>query len=293
MNLSLSQVYDAEVAAYYRDKTSAILHRYGPGPRIHYHTGLMDGPEQFDATSADNLRRRLVAAQERMLYYAAEVWEASRTLRGDLLDVGCGLGGGAIFWAQEFGARVTAVTRVAAHLRLVDRFALQAGVRSQVRTLLCDAAEVPGQDCFDAAVAIDSSCHLARRSWFARLGWLLRFGGRIHIADCFLGRPEYEEPFNSYWHTRIGTIAEYLGAAGKAGFRVESIQDISARTEQFWSATIALTQAEISDTKRSDRAALARRRDSIQAHTRVRQGLRDKGLLYALISFSKAGNPPA
>ena len=51
-----------------------------------------------------------------MLSDAAEVWDAPQSLSGEILDVGCGLGGGSIFWAQEFGARVTAV-----HLRAVAR----------------------------------------------------------------------------------------------------------------------------------------------------------------------------
>lgn len=98
-----------EVAAYYERKTQAILQRYGPGPRVHYHAGLVDEPEP-PGTSVSVLRQRLVAAQERMLHYLADVWRIQSIPCGDILDVGCGLGGGAIFWAQEFDARVTAIT---------------------------------------------------------------------------------------------------------------------------------------------------------------------------------------
>ena len=184
----------------------------------------------------------------RLLYVAT-----SSTLR-------CGLGGGSIFWAQEFGAQVTAITCVAAHVNLVARFAALAGAESQVQPVLCDALAVPGESCFDAAVAIDSSCHLARRQWFTRLASLLRPGGRVYIADCFLGRREYEEPFNSYWHTQIGTIAEYLSAAREAGLRVESVQDISRRTERFWATTVALMESEARD-KTTVPAEIARRAD--------------------------------
>ena len=279
------------VAGYYDSKTQAILQRYGPGPRVHYHTGLVDDLTPPDL-SAEKLRQRLVAAQERMLYHAANVWDAPSTLCGDVLDVGCGLGGGAIFWAQEHGARVTAVTCVASHVDWVARFAAQAGVRSRVQPVLCDALAVPGESCFDAAVAVDSSCHLVRVEWFARLASLLRPGGRILIADCFLGRPEYEEPFNSYWHARIGTIAEYLRAAEKAGLRLESVQDISRRTEHFWITTVALTEAEARE-RTLGPVETARREASMRAHTLLRQGLVDEGLHYALMSFSKrqAGVP--
>ncbi len=274
------------LVAYYDSKTCGILERYGPGPRVHYHTGLEDAPASAGA-STQELRQRLVAAQERALYHAAQVWGASSTLCGEVLDVGCGLGGGSIFWAQEFGARVTAVTCVASHVDLVARFATLAGVQSRVQPLLCDALEVPGQERFDAAVAVDSSGYLERGSWLKRTASLLRSRGRIFIIDCFLGRPEYEEPFNSYWHTRIGTIAEYLAAAGAAGLRPESIHDISRRTEHFWTTTVALMKAEARE-KPQGPTETARRDASMRAHALVRQGLVDEGLRYALMSFSKA-----
>lgn len=73
--------YTEDVIAYFDAKTEAILKRYGPGPRIHYHTGLMDDPPSPNE-SAEALRWRLVAAQERILCYAAKVWGAPSNLAG-------------------------------------------------------------------------------------------------------------------------------------------------------------------------------------------------------------------
>jgi tocopherol O-methyltransferase len=274
-----------DIAAYFERKTQSILNRYGPGPLVHYHTGLVDEPPPIGSSIPD-LRRRLIAAQERTLRHAALVWAASSALSGEVLDVGCGLGGGAIFWAQEFGALVTAVTCAPSHVGLVARFAAEAGVKSRVRALLCDALKVPGESCFDAAVAIDSSGYLAREQWFRRLASLLRPGGRVYIVDCFLGRPEYEEPFNLYWHTSIGTINEYLTAAQEAGLRNELIDDISDRTKHFWTTTLALIKAEAHEKKLSHAERL-RHEASLRVHALVRQGLCDGGLLYAVMSFSK------
>ena len=33
-----------QLVAFYERKTQAFLARYGPGPRVHYHTGLVDEP---------------------------------------------------------------------------------------------------------------------------------------------------------------------------------------------------------------------------------------------------------
>jgi tocopherol O-methyltransferase len=277
-----------EIVAYYEPKTQALLRRYGPGPRVHYHTGLVDEPS-MSQLSETALRHDVVAAQERMLHHAATVWHARSTLCGDVLDVGCGLGGGALFWAQEFGARVTAVTCVPSQREWVERFAEQAEVASRVQPVLCDAVEMPGESCFDAAVAIESCCHMPRRALFQRLAALLRPGGRLFIADCFLGRSEYEEPFNRYWHTHIGTVDEYLRAAREIGLQAERVEDISCRTAHFWTMTLRLIQAE-GQQKQMSASAGAKYETSLREHTRLRQGLADGGLRYALLSFSKAGD---
>jgi tocopherol O-methyltransferase len=272
-----------DVVAYFDSKTQSILKRYGPGPRVHYHTGIVDEPPPPDA-SAPILRKRLVAGQELMLRHAAEVWNASANLSGQILDVGCGLGGGSIFWAQEFGAEVTAVTCVPSHAEWVQRFAKEAGVASQVKPLVSDASAVPGENRFDAAVAVDSSGYLTRAEWFERTSTLLRPGGSIFIIDCYLEAPRYEGLFNSHWHTRIGTIDEYLAAAHDSGLKVGSVVDVTDRTVHFWSTTLALMDAECAGTAGS---AAARYGESLQAHSLVRDGLACGGLRYAVLSFSK------
>jgi SAM-dependent methyltransferase len=280
-----SRVPVQELVDYYEPKTQELLRRYGPGPRVHYHTGLVDEPEPLD-DSAQTLSKRIAATQERMLYYAAEVWHAQSTLCGDVLDVGCGLGGGAIFWAQEFGAQVTAVTCIPSHVEWVARFAAQAGVASQVQPLLCDALEIPGKSCFDAAVAVDSCCHIPRKALFQCLAALLHPGGHVFITDCFLVRPEYEGLFNRHWHVRIGTIEEYRIAAREAGLREESVEELSHRVEYFWAMTLALIQAEARG-KVLTPAEIAKFEEALRTHALVRRGLADGGLRYALMSFSK------
>lgn len=274
-----------DLVAHFERKTQAILLRYGPGPRVHYHAGLVDEPPSQNAPK-HVLRGQLVNAQERILSLAAGLWDASSTLRGDVLDVGCGLGGGAIFWAQKFGARVTAVTCVPSHVDWVARFAERGGVASRVQTLLCDASEVPGENCFDAAVAVETACYLARKQWFQRVASLLRPGGYLFIVDCFLVQSEYAEPFDRYWHTRIGTIAEYLAAAEAAGLQPGMLEDISHRTVHFWTTTQALIQAEARGHALGP-AEAAQHKASLRAHDLVRQGLISNGLRYAIMSFGK------
>ena len=272
------------VAAYFDGKTTGILERYGPGPRVHYHTGLVDDPPARGATVAE-LRQELVRGQELMLQEAAAAWEAPQSLSGEVLDVGCGLGGGSIFWAQEFDARVTAVTCVPSHARHVARFAAEAGVGERIEPLVCDAAEVPGENRFDAAVAVDASGYLPRRDWLDRMASLLRPGGSVFIIDCFLEDPKYAGLFNSHWHTRIGTLDEYFAAARDSGLKTGSVVDVTDRTVHFWTTTLALIDAESAS---AEGAAADRYAASSKAHRLVREGLSDGGLRYAMLAFTKS-----
>jgi cyclopropane fatty-acyl-phospholipid synthase-like methyltransferase len=274
-----------QAVAFYEHKTQDILKRYGPGPRVHYHTGLVDQPPS-NGSSSEELRRELVAAQERTLEYAAELWDAASSLCGDVLDVGCGLGGGAIFWAQKFGANVTAVTIAPSHIRHIEGFAAQAGVASRVQAVCCDVLAVPGEGRFDAAVAIDSSDSIPRRPLFRRLERLLRPQGYVFVFDCFLGRSEYEDPFNRHWCSQIGTIDEYVEAAREAGFTVKMVEDVSLRAVHFWTRTLALLRLEVRDVRLSppERRKLD---ESLLNHALLRQGLLDGGLRHLLMTFAK------
>ena len=260
--------------------------RYGPGPRVHYHTGLVDDAPS-EGASIPVLRRALVDGQELMLRYAAEVWDASRELSGEILDVGCGLGGGSIFWAKEFGAQVTAVTCVPSHKEWVTRFSMEAGVSHQITPQICDAADLPGENRFDAAVAVDSSGYLPRRDWLGRTSSLLRPGGSVFIIDCFLEDPKYADLFNRHWHTRIGTIDEYFAAARESGLKMGSVVDVTDRTVHFWTTTLALIDSESGGAAASGEFT-ARHSASRRAHALVRDGLADGGLRYAMISFTKS-----
>lgn len=271
-----------DLVAYYEDKTQAILQRYGPGPRVHYHTGLIDEPKPW----VRDLRAQLVESQERTLHYTSTAWELQRIPFRDILDVGCGLGGPAIYWAQEFGAQVTAITIAPSHIEIVAKFAVQAGMESRVTPLLCDALTVPGENCFDAVLALDSSSSFPRKPWFQCAARLLRRGGRVFVYDCLLERPEYEGPFNNHWCAQIGTIEEYLTAARAAGLRAETINDVSCRAAHFWTTTVAFMQEQARE-KTLTHAQFLNLSESLRAHTLVRRGVLEGGLRHVLMGFVK------
>jgi tocopherol O-methyltransferase len=255
---------------------------------VHYHTGLVEEPPSPGA-SIERLRHELIAAQEQTLHYASRIWDIPSLLCGDVLDVGCGLGGGAIFWAQEFGARVTAVTIAPSHVDLVREFARQAGVETLVQVQLCDALAMPGGARFDAAVAIDSAVSFPRSPWFCSLERLLRPEGRIFIFDCFLKHSEYseyEEPFNRHWCSQIGTIEEYVAAARSAGFALMAVEDVSLRAVHFWTRTLVVMSMEAAGGN-ANASEAAHLEQSLRLHTLVQRGLLDGGLRHVFLSFAR------
>ncbi len=273
-----------QVVEYYERKTASILRRYGPGPRVHFHTGFLDEPAKQQ--TAAQLRSDIRESQERMLRDAADAWDLRSIVFRQVLDVGCGLGGTAISYAHQFGTDVTAITIAPTHIDLVSRFSVEAGVSSRVHPLLCDALEVPGVNRFDAIIAIDSSSCLSRRPWFRRAMELLRPGGRLFVADCFLEREAYREPFNRHWCARIGTVEEYMAAARTAGLTHERCEEVSRFAANFWATTMALIQLELADSNADPHESL-QTRESLRIHTLMRQGLLDGGLRHMLMSFVK------
>jgi tocopherol O-methyltransferase len=271
--------------AWYERKTDFLLDKYGGRGRVHYHTGLFP-PEAVAARDLDGLRAQIWASQEAMLDHAARAWDAPRTLAGDILDVGCGLGGGPLYWAQTLGARVTGVTPVAAHAPLIERFAREAGVGDRVRVLVADAHAIPNDGrTWDAAVATGASNYFDRPRWFAHLAQLLRPGGHVCIEDTFWVRPELVAPFNDYWISNVGHEREYLDAARAAGFRLVGREDVTRDAAGFWRLSVAWSEALLASAPDDDPDA---RRRSIAWQSRVYEAYLDGGFLNLLLQFELA-----
>ncbi|MFB8352808.1 methyltransferase domain-containing protein [Streptomyces niveus] len=234
------------VGQYYDDKTARLVRKYGPGPRIHYHVGHYPSsktPLNFHDATPDDIRRSIRIHQEGLLRYAAKIWGAEHRLSGRILDVGCGLGGGSLFWAQEYGADVTAVTNAPEHAPIVEGFAQECGVGGKVRTLVCDAMHLPLDGPYDAAVAIESSGYFNRPQWFERLARVLRPGGSVCIEEVFTTRPHGADVWAEYFYTKPATVLDYVEAAESAGFELVDDVDATSETSPFWEESAAWTKA--------------------------------------------------
>ncbi|WP_131735549.1 SAM-dependent methyltransferase [Actinomadura roseirufa] len=276
---------------YYRSRTDAIIERFGPGPRVHFHNGYIEKPGVPPEATLDELRDSMNAFQEKMLKFATDHWRSFADLSGRVLDAGCGLGGTSIWLAQNFGADVTSVTNVAEHIPLINTFAAQAEVAELVHPHCSDIhtfAADPGR--YDAVVALEASCFFDRHRWFSMLSSMLRPGGHVLIEDVFLGaEPGWKNTFDATHHTDVGSVEEYHQAADAAGFRFIGGIDISSHMADFADWTIAWNALRATqpgaDTEGLKRAIEAQR--ALQRVTgREVDGIRGQLLAYELAAPS-------
>ncbi|KOG56619.1 methyltransferase, partial [Streptomyces varsoviensis] len=69
---------EAKVPSYYSRKTTDILHKYGPGPRVHFHMGLFDAGAAPNTTVAQRvLKDRLLVSQETAIQHADRAWNVA------------------------------------------------------------------------------------------------------------------------------------------------------------------------------------------------------------------------
>ncbi|MEU7728034.1 methyltransferase domain-containing protein [Streptomyces sp. NPDC040724] len=287
---------DDPIRLYYSHKTQEILQKYGPGPRVHFHVGLYpDGPP--DTTVAQNmLKQRMIDAQERIVEHAARSWGAYEAPPRRLLDIGCGLGGTSLYWAQEHGASVTSLTVAEEHIPIVRHFARRAGVAGRVKPVLADVHDLDETCAYDAVYANESSGYTDRSRLFDVVARALEPGGWFGIQEHFAGRSQWREFIDGYYRTRLGLLGEYLAAAEAAGFELVHEEDVTDSVAEFWVQSMAWNTAEL-DRLRADADARPgawtgeRLEQSTLAHSRFFRLWRDHAVQTRLLRFRLEGRP--
>ncbi|AQT75767.1 SAM-dependent methyltransferase [Streptomyces sp. fd1-xmd] len=285
---------EEQVRRYYSRKTREILHKYGPGPRVHFHVGLYpDGPPETTVPQRA-LKQGLFDSQERIVDHAARTWGVYETPPRRLLDIGCGLGGTSLYWAQEHGASVTSLTIAPEHLPIVGRFARRAGVAERVMPVLADVHHLDETRAYDAVYANESSGYTDRTRLFEVVAKALAPGGWFGIQEHFAGATPWREFMDGYYRTRLGRLGEYLAAAEAAGFELVQDEDVTDSVAEFWVQSMAWNTAEL-DRLRADSAAVPgawsghRLEQSTIAHSRFFRLWRDHAVETRLLRFRIGG----
>ncbi len=114
-----------------------------------------------------------------------------------VLDAGCGVGGTAIFLAEEYGVRVTGLTICEPHVAVATQYAEERGVGHLVEFRHGDFMDLPFADeSFDVVLNHESFCYAEDKPAYLRGVYrVLKPGGRWQALDAELlsGAPKSEE----------------------------------------------------------------------------------------------------
>lgn len=207
------------------DRLSPLYHRFW-GEHIHH--GFWENGES----------RR--AAQIKLIERLAQ---AAGVQRGaNVLDVGCGLGGAAMWLARELDCSVLGITLSPVQVKVATERARTEGLVDRVRFEVRDANDLAAlQERFDVVWTIECSEHLFDKARFcAHCARLLHPGGRFGLC-AWLGRPDSRESeelvrdvCRGMLCPSLGTMEEYVQWMSAAGFERIHRADITRSVEQTW-----------------------------------------------------------
>jgi tocopherol O-methyltransferase len=242
---------------------------------VHIHHGYWKNGAESKEEAQEQLIRELIAR--------AEIKNGCR-----VLDVGCGMGGSAIFLSEILDAHVTGITISPVQVELGNELARQRGADVQLVQMDAEALEMKEQ--FDVVWSVEAISHLNnRRDCLQSLARVLEHGGQFVIADWFKSPaaiagqerqflepieramlvPKLEEP---------GAYAEYIS---QAGFAVTLIEDFSAHVSKTWDLAVELIRNpalwKFAATRGKDFVAF------LEGFSAMRAGYRSKALVYGVL----------
>ena len=152
-----------------------------------------------------------------------------------LLDIGCGIGGPARYFAQAFGCRVTGIDLTEEYIDVARMLTEKVGLGHRVSFDRGDATALPYDDAaFDMAWALNVTMNIQdRASFYAGVRRVLKPGGTFCISE--LGRGPGGEPYYPLPWARDPSYSfllppdEMRALLEAAGFRVVEWVDEAAR----------------------------------------------------------------
>jgi ubiquinone/menaquinone biosynthesis C-methylase UbiE len=167
-------------------------------------------------------------------------WQDAGLVRGDVLDIGCGLGDNAIYLAQH-GHHVTGLDISPTALITAERRAKDAGV--DITFAVADATKLEGYtDRFDTV--IDSGMFHTldedgKRSYLTALHRATRPGARL-LLSCFCDANQAETP----WPLPVVSEQTLRDTTGATGWEITSLEPTTFRREDMVEMAMWLVQAQ-------------------------------------------------
>ena len=194
-------------------------------------------------TGKERSRTEALHTVERMI--AEALLEAERTNpdQNQLLDLGCGVGGSALWLAAHHPFSITGITLSCTQARRARKLALRRGLSDRCRFLIADFTQLPEIRGVTVAYAIESFNHGDDpAAFFTEVGNLLPAGGRLILCDDFIAaktqpvsnqRGTWLSAFRDGWHLKnLMTCEEVLRTAEQCGFHLVKRKDLTPYLRQ-------------------------------------------------------------
>lgn len=180
-------------------------------------------------------------AAERMVERLGELLRLAPGAR--VIDAACGRGSQDLYLLARFGAlSIDAIDVTRANIELAREQARGWRGPGALRFHHASATRLPFADAsFSHAICVEAAHHFDTRESYLREAFrVLEPGGRIALADIVLRRPPRTavermlvRAAAALWRippANLVTLAGYRGVLARTGFRIDSVEEVSART---------------------------------------------------------------
>ena len=189
------------------------------------------------------------AAQVKLVARLAERAGIPRAAR--VLDVGCGLGGSALWLARQLGCSVTGITLSPVQVRLATQRARAEQLAGRVRFLAMDANQLDlGTESFEVVWVIECSEHLEDKARFIdACARVLKPGGKLALCAWLAADSASPEQARLVAEVCRGMLCpslasreDYEGWMRAAGFADVAAEDITRQAARTWDYCSAIVE---------------------------------------------------
>jgi tocopherol O-methyltransferase len=233
------------------------------------------------------------AAQVKLV---AQLAKRARIRQGArVLDVGCGLGGSALWLARQLGCSVTGITLSPVQVRLAMGRVRAERLEEHVRFLVMDATQLDlDLESFDVVWIIECSEHIRDKAGLlASCARLLRPGGRLALCAWLASEhqpAEHAQLIAEVCHGMLCSLAslgDYTRWMQAGGLHAVEAEDITEHVAQTWVHCTAIVERP--EIKALLQLMDRRTRDFVHAFAAIYRAYAVGAMSYGLFTATKPG----
>ncbi len=216
------------IVQYFDQNYQAMRWMWTNGKSLALHFGYWDESTRTDHEAQLNTNRQLAN-------------RAGLRAGQHVLDAGCGIGGSAVWLAENYGVNVLGITLSQQQVDRATENAKKRGVNQLTKFDKQDFTDIKAPDeSFDVVWALESaSCALEKREFLAEVFRVLRPGGRLVMSDGFRRGRSYSQEDEAFLKSflfrwaipDLVTPDEFTTAMKEAGFEDVVFEDVSKQAE--------------------------------------------------------------